>query len=96
MPAGIWVRLIRRGKTERDTTVPCQREDWEDALTDACHQLDLQRPCVLPRHERDFDQFGLARFTPEHFLESVHFDRMEIEYIDPDSKSSKPVNEKYL
>ena len=94
MAAGIWVKLIRHGRTMRDEMIPCKREDWEEALTEACRKLDLQRPYVLPRHERDFDQFGLARFMPEHFIESVHFDRMEIEYIEADSHKS--VNEKYL
>ena len=96
MAAGIWVKLIRHGRTARDEMIPCARQDWEDALTEACRRLDLQRPCVLPRHGRDFEQFGLVRFTPEHFIESVGFDRMEIEYIDPDSRKTRPVNEKYL
>ena len=96
MAAGIWVKLIRHGRTARDEMIPCARQDWEDALTETCRRLDLQRPCVLPRHGRDFEQFGLVRFTPEHFIESVGFDRMEIEYIDPDSRKTRPVNEKYL
>ena len=96
MSQGIWVRLMKHGKIMESSVQACAPEDWEDALTEACRRLDLQRPCVLPRHERDFEQFSLVRFTPEHFIESVHFDRMEIEYIDPDSRSSKPVNEKYL
>ena len=96
MAAGIWVKLVRHGRTVRDVTVPCGRRDWGEALTEACHRLGLQRPFVLPRHERDFDEYGLTRFLPEHFLEAVPFDRMEVEYIDPDSKKSKPVNEKYL
>ena len=96
MAAGIWVKLIRHGRTARDEMIPCARQDWEDALTEACRRLDLQRPCILPRHERDFEQFGLVRFMPEQFIEAVRFDRMEIEYIDPDSRKTRPVNEKYL
>ena len=96
MAAGIWVKLVRHGRTERDVVVPCARQDWEDALTEACRQLDLQRPFILPRHGRDYEQFGLTRFTQEHFIEPVRFDRMEIEYIEPDNGKGKPVNEKYL
>ena len=96
MAAGIWVRLVRRGHVLRDTTVPCAREDWEDALTEACHALDLQKPFVMPRHQRDLEQFGLTRFLPEHFVEEVPFDRMELEYIEPDAKKGSSVNEKYL
>ena len=95
MAAGIWVKLVKHGRTVRDVTVPCVRREWEEALTEACRQLDLQRPCVLPRHEKDFEEYGLTRFLPEHFLESVSFDRMEIEYIEPDSKKTKSINEKY-
>ena len=49
---------------------------------------------ILPRHERDFAQFNQARFLPEHFVESVSFDRMEVEFIDPDKK--KKENPRYL
>jgi len=94
MARGIWVRLVKSGKVLDSRTVECEHADWESALTEACHALDLQKPVVLPRHERDFSQFNQARFLPEHFVESVSFDRMEVEYIDPEAK--KAVNERYL
>ena len=61
-------------------------ETWQQALDDICHGLDISRPVILPRHERDWEQFGLTHFLPEHFLESVHFDKLELQYIDPDKK----------
>ena len=30
-----------------------------------CQQLDLSRPVIMPRHERDWDSFGLTHFLPE-------------------------------
>ncbi|MBQ8080475.1 MAG: hypothetical protein IJ240_01110 [Clostridia bacterium] len=96
MAAGIWVRLVRHGRTERDATAPCEKDAWQEGLTEACRMLDLQRPYIVPKHERDFAQFGQTRFLPEHFVESVSFDRMEVEYIDPDAKKGKRINEKYL
>lgn len=89
MPAGIWVRLIKKNRIERDATVCCARADWQEALNAACRQLDVGKPMVLPRHERDFSQFSQARFLQEHFLEDVPFDRMEVEFIDPDQKKKK-------
>ena len=94
MATGIWVRLMRKNRIERDLTVDCAHEKWQEALEDACHQLDVSRPMILPRHERDFAQFNQARFLPEHFVESVAFDRMEVEFIDPDKK--KKENPRYL
>ena len=94
MTQGIWVRLIRHGKISASHVQPCSAEEWENAMTEACRVLDVPKPVVLPRHERDYTQFHQARFLPEHFVESVPFDRMEVEFIDPEARSK--VNEKYL
>ena len=86
MAAGIWVRLMHKNRIDRDVTVDCSHEEWQTALEEACHKLDVARPMVLPRHERDWDQFSQARFLKEHFIEDTAFDRMEVEFIDPDKK----------
>lgn len=89
MATGIWVRLMHKARIERDVTVECSHEDWIGALEKACHLLDVGRPMVLARHERDWEQFSQARFLKEHFVEDVPFDRMEVEFIDPDKKKKK-------
>lgn len=86
MATGIWVRLMRKTRIERDVTIPCMHDEWQEALEAACHRLDVPRPLLLPRHERDWAEFSQARFLKEHFMEDVPFDRMEVEYIDPDKK----------
>ena len=86
MATGIWVRLMRKTRIDRDVTINCSLEDWQTALEDACHHLDVPRPLILPRHERDWEEFSQARFLREHFMEDVAFDRMEVEFIDPDKK----------
>ena len=94
MATMLWVRLMHKTKILTDTTVPCGPDDFMTALDTACRTLDVPRPMVLPRHERDWDEFRQIRFLPEHFLEDVSFDRMEAEYIDPDKK--KKINPDYL
>lgn len=86
MATGIWVRLMRKTRIDQDVTVECNLEGWQDALEEACHRLDVPRPLILPRHERDWEEFSQARFLREHFMEEVAFDRMEVEFIDPDRK----------
>ena len=88
MPTGIWIRLMRKNRIEKDTTVECAHDAWQDALEEGCRRLDVGRPLVLPRHERDWEQFSQARFLKEHFMEDVSFDRMEAEFIDPDKKKN--------
>ena len=90
MAAGIWVRLVRKARIEKDTTVDCGHDGWQEALEMACKRLDVSRPMILKKHERDWEQFSQARFLKEHFVEDVPFDRMEVEFIDPDKKKNKP------
>ena len=94
MAAGIWVRLMEKNRIHRDLTVECAHEHWQEALQEACHQMDVPRPIILPRHERDWEQFNQARFLKEHFIEDVPFDRMEVEFIDHDKK--KKTNPLYM
>ena len=90
MATGIWVRLMHKNHILRDAAVDCAHNEWQTALDTACRQLDMPRPLILARHERDWEQFNQARFLPEHFMESVPFDRMEVEFIDPDKKKKNP------
>lgn len=89
MATALWVRTIRHHKIDRQTTAPCTRFDPQDALEVACRQLDLPLPIWLDTNQREWDEFGQTRFLPDAFFESVPFERLEIEYIDPDAKKKK-------
>ena len=58
-------------------------------LLEACHELDLPEPVWLDKNQREWEEFGLTRFLPDAFFEQVPFQRMEIEYIDPDAPKKK-------
>ena len=89
MATGIWVRLMHKNHILRDAAVDCAHNEWQTALDTACRQLDMPRPLILARHERDWEQFSQARFLKEHFVEDIPFDRMEVELIDPDKKKKQ-------
>ena len=89
MAAALWVKTIRRHRTDRQATVPCSRSDVHGALREACHELDLPEPVWLEKNEREWVEFGMTRFLPDAFFETVEFERLEIEYIDPDAPKKK-------
>lgn len=89
MATALWVRVIRHHRTAEQITRPCTRDDPEDALAEACHALDLSRPLWLEKNEREWREFGQTRFLPDAFMERVDFDRLEIEFIDPDAKKRR-------
>ena len=90
----MWLRAVKGHRAARDLTVPCRRADPQGALREAMHTLDLGMPMWLPRQQADWVSFGLTRFLPEHFLEPVDFDRLEVSYIAPDEdKKPKPTTQ---
>lgn len=94
--SSLWVRAVAGHRIVRQATAPCTREDPQNALLAALKELDLSRPVWLPKHQREWEEFGQTRFTQEHFLESIPFDRLEIEYINPlapRQKSRDPRND---
>lgn len=95
MAEALWVRTIRHHRMDKQVVIPCGRDDPQDALDEACRKLDLSRPLWLDKNQREWDAFGQTRFLPDAFLEHVSFERMEIEYIDPDApkrRSQDPRN----
>ena len=92
--AGIWIRLMRKNRIWKDIIVDCGRDEWVLALHRGVEKLDTGRLLLLEKHERVWAEFGQTRFLKEHFMEDVAFDRMEVEWIDPEA--GKKTNEKYL
>ena len=89
MATALWVKTVRHHRADLQTTVPCGREDAHEALLKACHELDLPEPLWLDKNEREWAEFGMTRFLPDAFFEPVDFQRMEIEFIDPDAPKKK-------
>ncbi len=92
----LWVRVIRRHRIEKQTTLECAFGDVNDALTEACHEFDIPRPLWLNKHAHEFEDFRRTQFLPEHFMEDVPFQRLEIEFLEDDDgsrRSSDPRNQ---
>ncbi|MBQ6373506.1 MAG: hypothetical protein IJJ45_03365 [Clostridia bacterium] len=85
----LWARIIDRQRIVRQDTRECHQGDVGDALTDLCREFDIPRPIWLEKHEREFAEFGRTRFLPEHFMEDVSFQRLEIEYLEDDDRSRR-------
>ena len=85
----MWLRLMKNNRAKADLTVTCDFDQPQLALREAMHQMDLSMPVWLPRHQKDWQEFSLTRFTAEHFLEPVSFDRLEISFIAPEDKKKK-------
>ena len=92
----LWARIIKKHRIEKQATVECAWGDAEEALTELCREFDIPRPLWLNKHCREFEEFRWTQFLPEHFMEDVPFQRLEIEFLEDDDsprRSSDPRNQ---
>ncbi|MBQ3424033.1 MAG: hypothetical protein IJH38_02400 [Clostridia bacterium] len=92
----LWARIIRGHRIIRQATEACAWEDVPEALTALCHEFDIPRPLWLDKHKREFEAFHRTQFLPDHFMEDVTFQRLEIEFLEDDEnarRSRDPRNE---
>ncbi len=84
----LWARIIHKHRIARSETIE-MRGDLTETLGELCMRMDIPRPLFLGKHEREWAQFQQTAFTKEHFVESVPFDRLEIEQFDSEAKKKK-------
>ena len=89
----IWIRLMKKNQSLGDTVVPAPRNEPEAALREALTTLDISQPMWLPRHHLDWEEYAFTNFRPEHFVDSVPFDRLEVRYLFPEDEE-KPARRK--
>lgn len=89
----IWAKTIKhqkiRSEVVREFSLarPSDLSGWTPVLHELCQALDLARPVVLEKHVRELGQFSHTAFRQSDFMESVDFDRFEIE-IFPEKKGA--------
>ena len=85
----LWARIIKDHRIDSQDTRPCEWGGEADALTELCKSFDIPRPIWLPKHEREYASFRRTAFLPEHFVEEVDFDYMEVSYIFPEDEKKQ-------
>lgn len=94
--ARLWGILRKRNRIWKDVVVEVYGDDadaTQDALGDICYKLDVPRPIWLDKHTDEIERFGRTSFVQEHFVESIEFDRFEIEFLREKHRSSDPRND---
>lgn len=82
-------KIIQEAVREFSLARPLDAEGWNRILVDLCKPLDLACPVLLNKHVQELAQFNRTVFSPGDFMESVSFDRFEIEIIPEKKKNAK-------
>ena len=82
-------KIVQEAVREFSLARPSDAEGWNRILVDLCKPLDLACPVLLNKHVQELAQFNRTVFSPGDFMESVSFDRFEIEIIPEKKKNAK-------
>lgn len=85
----LWMRIIRKQRIDRQYIGPYAPGEERDSLIALCREGDLPVPMWLEKHEREFERFRRTAFLPDHFVEEVRFERMEIEILEDGTKTRR-------
>lgn len=81
--AKIWGVLRQGERIAKDCTVVFSEEfpPLFDIVEELCTQLDIPRPVILGKHEREWAQFLRTHFLQSDFIETLPYRRLEVEYL---------------
>ncbi len=88
----VWAKIVTQQKIKKDVVRefsparPSDSRGWHEVLAELARPLDLACPVLLGKHVQELARFGRTSFLPSDFLESVAFDRFEVE-IFPEKKT---------
>ena len=81
----LWALLRLKQKIIKDVVMefsverPEDAEGWHEIIGELSRALQESRPVILNKHADQLNRFSRTAFLPQDFIESVAFDRMEIE-----------------
>lgn len=79
----IWAKIITDNKLVKDmiyeSTDNYNRTDFFEHLSEICYKLNISTPVLIKNHFESFENFNNIKFLPRDFVESVEFDKFEIE-----------------
>lgn len=86
----LWGKIIKNNKFVNDHVFELSNASLDrkgklkEGLEALSYEFDIQIPMWLTDNEKDFAQYGKARFYNDHFIETIEFDYFEIEVIEDD------------
>lgn len=79
----LWAKIITDNKIQADTIYESadnySRDEFFEHISEICYKLNIPTPVLVASHYANYEVFNLVKFLPRDFVESVDFDRLEIE-----------------
>lgn len=92
----IWAKLIQHHKIINEAVRefparPSDAEGWGPLLTELVKPMDVACPVLLNKHVAELARFSRTVFTRADFIETVSFDKLEVELFPEKKKDTRLV-----
>lgn len=79
----IWAKTVKNNKIKKSYVYESidnfNVETFYVHLQEICHAMDIPTPVLLKYHIECYLKFNNCKFLPRDFVESINFDKLEIE-----------------
>lgn len=79
----LWAKIITDNKIKHDLIYESadnyNREEFFEHISEICYKFNIPTPVIVENHLLNYEEFNMVKFLPRDFVESVDFDKLEIE-----------------
>ena len=79
----IWAKIIVDDRVSKgfvlESTTPYDESKFREYVQAICDKLDIPTPIILNKHINHYNEFNHTAWRANEFVESVDFDKLEIE-----------------
>lgn len=81
----IWGRTIKDGKIKSDFLLKTEKFSYNDLyeyLKTICYNLKIETPIVLKKHQNQFNEYSMTKFSQDDFVDKIDFDSFIIQHFE--------------
>jgi len=89
-----WGKLIKNNRIQNHETISTEYSPNSDdnlnlIVEQLCDKLDISRPLILSKNIKEMIKFGQTKFFKDDFIETIHYDRFELEILREERRKRK-------
>lgn len=81
----IWAKVMKNERIVKEFMYKSESKydsnNFFKYLMQICKELDIETPVVLTKHYNHFEEFNVAKFIAEDFIDTIDFDYLILENV---------------
>ncbi len=82
----LWFKVIINDKIQKQYVYEKDEKftysHFQEYISDGCYALDEATPVIIRNHIMNFAKYHSVKFAPSDFIETVSFDKLQVENLE--------------